>query len=149
MIKLSANERISRWKSLRKNIDVLSFDDACHQVLNFWNNLPYVPYYLDVDNTSLWPDPWQLLVDNYYCDIAKCLGIIYTLHLSKHGNNLNPELRVYYSTSSKHTFHIAYLCDGKYVLNLIDNEIVNNKHINQNLKLIHCYTAADLKLEQY
>jgi hypothetical protein len=41
------------------------------------------------------------------------------------------------------------LCGGKYVLNLIEGEILNKEHINQEFKLKHRYTAADLKLEQY
>jgi hypothetical protein len=89
------------------------------------------------------------LEENYYCDLAKVLGIIYTLHLCDHGKNLKPELRIYLNTKTRHTYHIAYLCDGKYVLNLIEGEIVNKEHINQELRLKYRYTAADLKLEQY
>jgi hypothetical protein len=108
-----------------------------------------VPFYLEVDQPQTWPDPWQLIEENYYCDLAKCLGIVYTLFLSKHGQVINPEIRIYYDTKSRFTYHIAYLCQGKYVLNLIEGEIVNKEQINKELKLKHCYTAVDLKLEQY
>lgn len=149
MFKLSPSERLTRWKSLRHKIGLMDLDDACKQVLLFWNSFPFVPYYLQPDSPKTWPDPWELIIENCYCDLAKCLGIIYTLYLSKHNQQLLPELRIYFDTKTRHTYHIAYFHHGKYVLNLIDNEIVNNKHINQDLKLKYCYTEADLKLEQY
>ncbi len=87
--------------------------------------------------------------ENYYCDLAKVLGIVYTMHLTSHSSELEPEIRIYYDPETRYTYHIAYLCGGKYVLNLIEDEIVNKEHINQRFKLKHCYTAVDLKLEQY
>lgn len=149
MFKLSASERISHWKSFRQSISEMDIATACYQTLNFWKSCPFAPYYLSDQEPQSWPNPWDLLIDNCYCDLAKCLGIIYTLHLSNHSVGLNPELRVYYNSKSRHRYHIAYFCQGKYVLNLIEDEVVNKEHINQDLKLKYCYTAADLKLEQY
>jgi hypothetical protein len=28
-----------------------------------------------------WPDPWQLLSDDVYCEVARGLGILYTITL--------------------------------------------------------------------
>jgi hypothetical protein len=149
MFRLNSSERFSRWKSFRQELASQSLEEALDQVLNFWHSCPFIPFYLSHENPATWPDPWQLIEENYYCDLAKVLGIVYTLHLSIHGNKLEPEIRAYYDSDTRHTYHIAYLCQGKYVLNLIEGEIVNKEHINQKLKLKYCYTAADLKLEQY
>lgn len=149
MFKSSTSERLSRWKSFRQEIDTLGLDVAIDKVVEFWESCPFIPFYLQAENVTQWPDPWTLIQENYYCDLAKVLGIVYTLHLTHHGNNLNPEIRVYYDSKTKHTYHIAYLCQGKYVINLIEGEVVNNTHIDQRFKLKHCYTAVDLKLEQY
>lgn len=149
IFKLSTSERLTRWKSFRKELDTLLIDDALKKTLRLWNNCPFVPHYLLPEDQINWPDPWTLIQENYYCDLAKVLGIIYTLHLTCHGPTLDPEIRVYYDPKTRYTYHIAYFCQGKYVLNLIEDEIVNKEHINQRFKLKHCYTAADLKLEQY
>jgi hypothetical protein len=149
MFKLTASERLSRWKSFRQELASLSHEEALVQVLHFWQHCPFRPFYLNPDDPVTWPDPWQLIEENYYCDLAKVLGIVYTLHLSIHGNKLNPEIRVYYDPDTRYTYHIAYFNQGKYVINLVEDEIVNNTHINQRLKLKYCYTAVDLKLEQY
>ena len=149
MFKLSTSDRLDRWKSFRYSLNEFSIGKAVELTNELWAACPFTPFYLDPDTPQNWPDPWTLLDENYYCDLAKVLGIIYTLHLCDHGKNLNPELRIYTNTKTRHTYHIAYLCDGKYVLNLIEGEILNKEHINQELKLRYRYTAADLKLEQY
>jgi hypothetical protein len=149
MFKLKPSDRLDRWKSFRFSLNEFSIGKAIELTNELWAACPFTPFYLDPDDPNSWPDPWTLLDENYYCDLAKVLGIIYTLHLCDHGKNLQPELRIYTNTKTRHTYHIAYLCDGKYVLNLIEGEILNKEHINQELKLKHRYTAADLKLELY
>ena len=149
MFKLKPSDRLDRWKSFRFSLNEFSIGKAIELTNELWAACPFTPFYLDPESPDSWPDPWTLLEENYYCDLAKVLGIIYTLHLCDHGKNLQPELRIYTNTKTRHTYHIAYLCDGKYVLNLIEGEILNKEHINQEFKLKHRYTAADLKLEQY
>jgi len=141
--------RLSLWKKFREELDLLPLDQAIYKANDFWIKCPFIPFYLEQDNLDLWPDPWQLIIENTYCDLAKALGIVYTLHLTKHSSLLFPELRIYFNPNTRHYYHIAYLCRGKYVLNLIEGEVVNKEHINQQLKLRYCYTAVDLKLEQY
>jgi hypothetical protein len=149
MFKLLPKDRLSEWKSFRHKLNQITLSAAIVNTQQLWQSCPFIPFYLDPDTPQTWPDPWQLMVENYYCDIAKTLGIIYTLHLTVHTNQLYPELRTYIDTKTRYHYHIAYLCHGKYVLNLTEGEVVNKEHINQQLKLKRCYTAADLKLEQY
>ena len=149
MFKLKPSDRLDRWKSFRFSLNEFSIGKAVELTNELWAACPFTPFYLDPAEPNTWPDPWTLLEENYYCDLAKVLAIIYTLHLCNHGQILDPELRIYINTKTRHTYHIAYLCDGKYVLNLIEGEIVNKQHINQELQLRYRYTAADLKLEKY
>lgn len=149
MFNTQPNLRLGLWKKFRENISLLPIEQAIRQTNDFWQKCPFIPFFLDYDRADSWPDPWQLIVENYYCDLAKSLGIVYTLHLTKHREQLFPELRVYFNPETGYYYHIAYLCHGKYVLNLIEGEVVNKEHINQQLKLKYRYTATDLKLEQY
>lgn len=149
MFKLNTRERLSLWRQFRQELDLLPIDKAINEANKLWSSCPFTPFFLSLDDIDNWPSPWQLIEENYYCDLAKCLGLVYTLYLTKHKPTLHPEIRIYYDSASKHTYHIAYLCHGKYVLNLIDNDVVNKEHINQQLKLKHRLTADDLRLEQY
>lgn len=149
MFRLNLNDRLDRWKSFRHSLNSFSIPRAIDLTNQLWAACPFTPHYLDPQDPDRWPDPWTLLAENYYCDLAKVLGIIYTLHLCDHGNALNPEIRIYTHTSTGYTFNIAYLCGGKYVLNLSEGEIVNKEHISQDYILNQRYTATDLRLEQY
>jgi hypothetical protein len=149
MFKLKTSDRLRHWKSLRKTLDSLPLDLAVRKAQEFWSTCTFCPFYLDPENVLTWPDPWQLIEENTYCDLAKTLGIVYTLYLTSHKKELCPEIRIYFDPRTNYCYHIAYLCHGKYVLNLIEGEVVNKEHINQQLKLKRCYTATDLKLEQY
>lgn len=149
MFKLSTGDRLNHWKTFRHTLESLPLAHALNQTILFWQHCPYIPFYLHPEDPDHWPDPWQLITENYYCDLAKTLGMLYTIYLTSHGKSVDPEIRVYYDSQRRLEYHIAYLCRGKYVLNLVDGEVVNKQQINQQLKLKYCYTAEDLKLEQY
>ena len=66
MWKLEAGERIVHWRDFRKTLDHLPLDTALVETAKFWQACPFVPYYLDVESVSNWPDPWTLVEENYY-----------------------------------------------------------------------------------
>lgn len=147
MWKLKATERIARWRDFRKQLDSLPLDQATQAVAEFWQSCPFTPYYLDVEHPEDWPDPWTLLADNYYCDVAKCLGIVYTLALSKHSGEAEPEIQVYRDSESRLIYNLAVFAGGKYVINFQDGEVVNIKSLSKTMKLQYKYTRKQLKLE--
>ena len=149
MFKLQPNERLGRWKQFRSEIDSMPLDCAISLTVDFWNKCPFTPFYLDPDTPELWPDPWQLIIENYYCDLAKVLAIIYTLHLSVHKTKLKPEIRIYYDSETRHTYHIAWFDDGKYIVNLHDTDVVNKTQIAKHFELRRRYGAEELKLNSY
>jgi hypothetical protein len=149
MWKLDTAGRMAQWRDFRKSLDELPFDQALDAVAKFWQTAPFSPYNLDPDSPETWPDPWTLIYENVYCDIAKCLGIVYTLQLSKHRTNIDVEFRVYKDTKTNYGYNLAWINQGKYILNMVDGEVVNNTQFDKNLKLVSTYTAVDLQLENY
>lgn len=147
MWKLKTGERIARWRDFRKNLDSLPLDQAMMATADFWQSCPFAPYYLDSTDPEEWPNPWELIEENYYCDLAKCLGIVYTIALTQHGQDLDAELRIYYDPESKVTYNLAVFDQGKYVINLTDGEVVNIESIKKTLQLRHKYKKADLKIQ--
>lgn len=151
MWNLRPDERLREWKSFRDQIGQLPLDQACQQVTHLWSYAPYVTYYLDPDksvSTAPWPDPWTLLYENYYCDVAKSLGMLYTLYLSRHKPQ-DIKLDIYLDTSDRQIYNLVSLEQGKYILNFLFDEIVNNKQLPSTLVLKHCYNAQDLNLDLY
>mgnify|MGYP003645654550 CR=1 FL=1 len=105
MWNLDTQARLSAWFDFREKICVLPIKEAVDMT-----NECYA-----VDQPSDWPDPWQLVVDNHYDDIAKALGMLYTITLSH--KDTNGEIRCYRDHNRSHDFNLAWIADGKYVLN--------------------------------
>ena len=139
--------RMAIWRELRQQLDTLSLGDALKETSNLWSFAPYVDHYLDSHDVSQWPSPWELLTENYYCDLAKTLGMLYTIALSKHNVN-QLELRVLYDEHKKERVNIVVV-NNKHVINYHFNEVVNTTVIGAHCVTKHCYTPTDLNIEQY
>lgn len=148
MFRLPAASRLEAWKKFRRSINDLSLEDSLQATVDLWSACPFTPYYLEPEDHANWPDPWTLIQENYYCDLAKALGMLYTLYLSDHKNYIEFELRRYQDPESRLMYNLAYLNQGKYVLNLLDSEVVNNTSIDKKLKLLRCWNS-ELNLQQY
>ena len=146
---LRVNDRLAEWKDFRHKLSDLPLDRAIQELNNMWSTAPYVTYYLDPSDPDGWPDPWTLLAENYYCNVAKALGILYTIYFTSH-RNMSLELRVYYDYKDKERYTVAHLDNGKYILNYWPYEIVNTKLIEEKqLHLLYQYSSTDLQLEKY
>ena len=148
MWKLPSADRLEQWKRFRREINLLPFEQALEQTAKFWSRAPFTPFYLDHDKPDSWPDPWTLIAENYYCDLARALGILYTIHLSDHsGHDLR--LRVLRRKGTLYQYNLVWIDDGKYVLNLEPEEVVNKKSIPDDLAHVIDYASTELKLDNY
>lgn len=145
---LTPEERLREWKSFRVKINTLSLEDACQETAHLWSYAPYVNHYLDPDKIENWPDPWTLLYENYYCDLAKSLGMLYTLCLTDHKPD-DARLIIAHDYENRNTYNLVELAKGKYILNFKFDTVVNKKQLPQKLNLLYQYTIQDLKLDLY
>ena len=148
MWRLTVADRLSRWKAFRNEIGAMPIEQALDATAELWNRVPFTPYYLDYDRPDTWPDPWTLIAENYYCDIAKCLGMLYTLHLSEHRHH-DLALRIYKLPQPGAMYNLVWIDQGKYVLNLEPEQHVNKKSIPKELKEYIQYSSTELKLDRY
>lgn len=151
MWNLRPEERLREWRSFRNSLEELELETAVKKVVHLWSYAPYVTHYLAADLVEEWPDPWTLVHENYYCDLAKALGMLYTLYLSSHWNNTITELeiRVYKDSEQHDILNTVWANRGKYILNLTFDSVVNKNLVDEKYKLKHRYTVQDLKLDRY
>jgi hypothetical protein len=147
MWKLEAGERVARWRAFRIEISGVPLERALQQTAELWQNCPHSPYYLDPNDPQSWPTAWDLITENYYCDIAKALGIVYTIAFSEHSRNLPMELAIYTDPSTGYDYNLSIFAEGKYVINFMDGEIVNIDSVKEKFKLKRCYDSTLLKLK--
>lgn len=140
------SDRLRFWHDFRKKISEQEFEQALKETVHLWSYAPYVAHYLTTDHIEEWPGPWELVYENYYCDLAKALGIVYTLYLSSHKPEI--EIRIYNEPSTKEQYNLVFIDKGKYVLNLVHDEVVNKTHVSKDLKLVKTLSSSDLGLEK-
>jgi hypothetical protein len=84
--------RLEAWAELRNEVQSMPLEEALQAVNTWWYQAPWSGYYLHWDDRLKWPDPWQLLSDNIYCDVARGLGILYTITFLAHKDLVSSEL---------------------------------------------------------
>jgi len=81
VFQLNYEARLKSWYDLRKSLEDGDIKTSCLAIDNWWQKAPPVNHYLHPNDIDSWPGPWDLLVENNYCQIARGLGMVYTLQL--------------------------------------------------------------------
>jgi len=123
--------RLKSWSLLRSQCQNLPTQSALSQINSWWFDVPWQPYYLHWDDCTTWPDPWQLLSDNVYCEVARGLGMLYTITLLQRPDMTPADLIL---SDSGH--NLVLVGQTKYILNWDAESIVNN---NLELKIHRLY----------
>ena len=119
--------RLESWNQLRDSCQNLPIESALAAINDWWFNVPWKPYYLHWDDRELWPDPWQILSDNIYCDLARGLGILYTITLLDRADLTSATLVL-----TEQGDNLVLVDNLKYILNWDRDTIVNT---NQEVKI--------------
>ena len=112
--------RLASWNQLRDRCQNLPLKSALDEINHWWFNAPWRPYYLHWDDQPAWPDPWQLLSDNVYCDLARGLGIVYTISMLDRVDMAPTTLIL-----TEDGTNLVQVAKEKYILNWKAEQIVN------------------------
>ena len=112
--------RLTSWNFLREQCQTLPVESALARINDWWFRAPWRPYYLHWDDEPAWPDPWQLLSDNTFCELARGLGILYTVSMLDH-----PDLASARLISTDEGCNLVEVNNFKYILNWDSEKTVN------------------------
>ena len=138
MFDKSYYHRLRAWKALRDNLEISKtpFQD----VLDFWKMAPLGRQYTDPYDSERWPDPWELVHENIYCEFLQILGICYTLQLTERFSASSFEIHI---TLDKKQDTIVYLL-------FVDNQAIgyyNDGNIDKNdIKHLVCQMHHNVNL---
>lgn len=104
-------ERLSAWRQFRDSLE--TSQSPLEDVANFWAQAPFVSKYLNPNSPESWPDPWKLIIDGKFDDLAICLGMLYTLKLTER-----------FKDSLCEIFRVVENNNTRYIL-VINNSILN------------------------
>lgn len=111
--------RLTSWYRLRQHAKTIGVDQALHEINQWWFQAPWSSYYLHWDDIDSWPDPWQLLSDNIFCEVARGLGMLYTVTMLDRPEITDSEL-IEIPTGT-----VLRVQQAKYILNWSSNTILN------------------------
>lgn len=114
-------DRLSEWVRLRRDNHNNDLETALLSINDWWQQAPWIPYYLHWDDMDDWPDPWDLLADNHFCSVAKALGIIYTIHMIGRSDITTLQMAINRDSAD----NLVLVEQGKYILNWTQGQLVN------------------------
>ena len=137
-----SEQRILAWREFRNSLQ--SWPDDLHRVADAWRLAPTIGNYLTFDRTDNWPDAWQLMNDNMFCDVGLALGMFYTLYYSSYPHKDSLQLQGIRLQKSHKDINLVICEGGLYVLNYDIGKVVNILAIPQDGIVNYKLTPADL-----
>ena len=119
MFNLYGNDRLTEWKQFRDSLE--NSNSPLQDVADLWSHAPFVNPYLNPHNPSDWPDPWHLILDDRYDDLAIALGMLYTIKLTRRFMDSKCEI---------HTSMLQEEKQPKYFLIVDDIKVLNLEYKN-------------------
>ena len=143
VFQLNYDTRLRSWYELRYQIEGTSIQHKCIEIDKWWQYTPLVNHHLHILDSENWPGPWDLLVENTYCTVARALGMCYTLLLTG-----VEDIDLVEATDMQGEDMVLVLVDrAKYVLNYWPDTVVNNNSNNFSIKRHIDVSPIKLKLK--
>lgn len=112
--------RLRDWNDLRSRCDAaVDLQEVLTEINDWWFRAPMVNRHLHWHRRPEWPDAWQLLHDDIYCDLARALGIVYTIAMLDRWQIDQMEL------AQSDLGNLVLIQDGKYILNWCPGQLLN------------------------
>lgn len=140
---ISCRDRILKWREWRNGLKDLTLNECLKEVAAQWAKAPVVNHYLFPDNTDEWPDPWNLINDNIYCDLAITIGMFYTLALCDNPY-ISDDISINIYKTEDGWVNLCSVDGGLYMLNWEPRSIVNISTISNLGDPFFVYTKIDL-----
>jgi hypothetical protein len=130
MVLKNYEDRLATWKKLRSQID--NEVDPLQVAIDFWKTIPKISRNLDPYDKTTWPDPWQMIQENAYCEYTATLAVGYTLMLSNCGKDWSYEIQVGLDRSQSKLYYMLIVEDR-----VVGFEQEKSVHISDIPKNIH------------
>jgi len=113
--------RLKSWYDLRQSLVEADTLTKCVEIDKWWQRAPLVNSSLRIDDIENWPTPWELLAENEYCEVARGLGMLYTLLLL--GTTMVDFVEA--KNDNNEEVVLVLVDHAKYVLNYWPDSVVN------------------------
>jgi hypothetical protein len=112
MFSFNYEKRLATWSKFREQLETSK--DPLQDVIDFYKHCPQVSRHTDPYDPEVWPNPWELIHENEYCDYCIILAMCYTLQLTERFSGDTFEIHI--GIDKGNTRHIYLLVVGDRVL---------------------------------
>ena len=100
---------LQEWRDFREQLE--SESDPINLAKSFFRDKPIVSFHTDPYDSSRWPEPWQLIAENIYCEFTKILAIYYSLALTAKFSNSCISIYTLRDKKNHREFPVLYIDD--------------------------------------
>ena len=114
MFNLHGTDRLTAWRDFRNKLETSG--TPLEDVANLWSRAPFVSAFLNPKDPKTWPDPWHLVLDSRWDDLAIVLGMLYTIKLTDRFKDAQLDIQSF--TAKDGSPQYILVVNNKHVLNL-------------------------------
>jgi len=100
-------ERMLFWRRFREDLETSR--NPFQDVIEFYNRAPRTRLCADPWDQSTWPDPWELLNENQYCEFGIVLGMCYSLQLTDRFKGSKFEIHISTNNEISESYYLLYV----------------------------------------
>lgn len=117
-------QRLALWREFRDHLETAV--DPIQDTIDLFSKAPSVSMAADPYTPSTWPDPWETVKENCYCDFVKTLAICYTLQLTDRFSHSHFEIHITQDKERSSTDYLLFI-DDRVVGFIGDTHVHRNK----------------------
>ena len=128
--------RLAAWHQFRTLVE--RDESPFTKVINYWNAVPLSSRNVDPYDQSTWPDPWEMIEENSFCEFTKLLAVAYTLQLTKRFANSDLVFKIGVDNRLSRLYYMLLVDDQ--IIGLDDDKsmyVMEQEPENMHLQKIH------------
>jgi len=135
-------DRLVTWAAFRQELE--SHPEPFQAVIDYYNKAPLVSIYTDPWDKTTWPDPWQLVEENKYCEFGIVLGMCYSLQLTERFKESIFEIHIFVDREKSSLEYLLFI-DDNYVLGYDRYNVVLKGDLPDTLQPQEKYTMPEIQ----
>jgi hypothetical protein len=133
-------QRLELWSTFRQSLE--ASQDPLIDTIDFFRYAPTVSINTDPWDSSTWPNPWELVYENQYCEFSRVLGWCYSLQLTDRFKGSRFEIHII--TDNCLSYKYLLFVDNS-VLGYEENKVIHKSDLPKNLKSQQTYMMPALQ----
>lgn len=136
-------DRLKSWSELRSDCEELPLEQALDRIAEWWGHAPRMHNIIHWHDQNSWPDPWDLLADNSYDELALALGMSYTVSMI---DKFDCSVEIAQAKDDQGMeYNLVLVDDRKYILNYDPWSMVSKEQFK--FKITNFIDARTLRIE--